>query len=83
MRALLVSAAILAAAPAFADETTGTILAFDRVAGIMVLEDKTVWELAAAAEIPEDLVAGERVTLVYATAGEDGLTRIDSITRVE
>ncbi|SDY49374.1 hypothetical protein [Citreimonas salinaria] len=83
MRALLLSAALLAAAPALADETTGTILAYDRVAGLLVLEDKTVWELSASVTVPEDLVAGDRVRMVYTTAGEDGLTSIDSLTRAE
>ena len=29
-------------APAFADETTGTILAYDRLANIIVLQDKII-----------------------------------------
>ncbi len=80
---ILFAAALLAAAPAFADETTGTILAFDRVDGVIVLNDKTVWELAADVAVPEDLAAGDMITLVYETAGEEGLTKIDSVTRVE
>lgn len=83
MRALLLAVAIFAAAPALADETTGTILAFDRVAGLLVFEDKTVWQIADSVEVPEDLVAGDRIRVVYTTAGEDGLTSIDSLTRVE
>lgn len=80
---ILFAAALLAAAPAFADETTGTILAFDRVDWVIVLNDKTVWELAADVAVPEDLAAGDKITLVYETAGEEGLTKIDSVTRVE
>lgn len=80
---ILFAAALLAAAPAFADETTGTVLAFDRVAGLIVLNDKTVWELASDVAVPENLVSGDKITLVYETAGEEGLTKIDSVTRAE
>ena len=70
---------MLAAAPAFADETTGTILAFDRVDGVIVLNDKTVWSLELLDVQPTDLKAGDFVRIMYDTAGEDGLTKIASI----
>lgn len=82
MRALLAAAVLAAATPAFADETTGKVLAFDRKANIIVLQDKTVWELGTEATIPEGLVAGETVRLVYESAGEDGLTKIYEIVRL-
>lgn len=78
---ILLAAALLAAAPAFADETSGTVLAFDRVAGLIVLEDKTVWEVSADVTLPDNLAAGDMVTFVYESAGEDGFTKFESVTR--
>jgi len=71
------------AAPVAADETTGDILAYDRKAGIVVLSDRTVWELQPGTLIPAYLDAGDRVRIVYQTAGEDGITAIDELERVE
>lgn len=76
------TAAALFALPAFADETQGQILAYDRVAHVLVLSDKTVWTLPATLEVPADLVAGETIKLVYTTSGEDGVKSIDALTRV-
>ncbi|SHG81516.1 hypothetical protein [Marivita hallyeonensis] len=83
MRAFLLSAALgLAATAAFADETEGLILAFDRHAHIIVLTDKTVWELPSDMAIPADLGTGDRVLFEYVTAGEDGLTKLSAMTRL-
>lgn len=83
MRILVAAAlaATVAAAPAFADETTGHVLAYDRQAGILVLTDLTVWELPADFLVPADLGRGDRVHLVYASAGEDDLTAITEMHR--
>lgn len=68
------------AAAALADSTTGTVLAFDRQAKVIVFKDKTVWTLEGSeAAAPEGLKAGDKVEVQYETAGEDGLTKIDSI----
>lgn len=75
--------ALLAALPAFADETTGKVVAYDRKAGVMVLGDMTVWRLPPDLLVPSDLGRGDQVRLVYETAGEDGLTRIGELTRTE
>ena len=85
MRLLAATAAALlaAATPTLADETTGEILAFDRVAGVLVLTDKTVWEFGPDTVGPVELNRGDRVKIVYETAGEDGLTAIDEIILVE
>ncbi len=80
MRIVLL-AALLAASPAIADETSGVILAFDRVANRIVLTDKTVWEVTADVTLPENLAAGDKVTFVYESAGEDGFAKFDSVTR--
>ncbi|PTX55752.1 hypothetical protein C8N43_0394 [Litoreibacter ponti] len=81
----IVFAAALAASaalPAFADETEGHVLAYDRKAGIIVLTDKTVWEVPGEISLPADLGRGDRVLFEYETAGEDGLTALDAITRL-
>jgi len=80
MRLLLTSALVLAAAlPAFADETKGEVLAFDRYARVIVMADKTVWQLAAQTPTPKGLKAGDVIHIVYDTLGEDGLDKITAI----
>jgi hypothetical protein len=59
-------------APAFADETTGTIIAYDRLANVLVLNDKTFWTLGAETLVPADLKAGDAVTLTFASDGDNG-----------
>jgi hypothetical protein len=82
MRTFITAALVsLAALPAFADETEGLVLAYDRQANVLVLNDRTIWELPETLEIPADLIAGDKVHLMYETAGEDGLTKIDAIHR--
>ena len=74
-------AALLVAAPAYADEVTGEILAYDRLANVLVMADRTVWELGAELLVPADLKAGDTVRITYESAGEDGLTKIDALER--
>ncbi|WP_428515632.1 hypothetical protein [Roseovarius sp.] len=81
----IITAAIIAAfaaLPAFADETEGHVLAFDRVDGIIVLTDKTVWHVPAEITLPDDLSRGDRVLFEYDTAGEDGMTKLNTVTRL-
>ena len=48
MRVILAILALVSpTVPAFADQVVGTILAFDRVDHIIVLDDKTIWTIAA------------------------------------
>ncbi len=76
----LITAATVAAAPVLADSVSGTVLAFDRKAGLIVLQDKSVFTLTATdAEAPEGLKAGDMVTISYESLGEDGYGVIDSI----
>ena len=83
MRHLLLSATLIAAAaPALADETTGVLLAYDRLANLIVLQDRTVYELGDML-VPADLQSGDRITLVFQTAGEDGITKVQELTREE
>lgn len=78
---LFALATIFAAAPALADSVTGTVLAFDRKANLIILGDKTVFTLANGdAEVPEGLKSGDVVKIVYDSLGEDGYGVITSIT---
>ena len=81
---LFVSAlvAALLASPVVADETEGHIRAYDRVAGLIVLTDKTVWQLPADMDIPADLGAGDRVHFEFDSEGEEGITKITGMHRL-
>lgn len=72
---------IVLAAPAFADEVTGVILAYDRVDHVIVLDDKTVWEIPADFSLPDELVAGDKITIEFQGAAENGIGKILTITR--
>ena len=80
MRAIL-AAALLAASPALADSTTGTIAAFDRAADVIVMEDKTIWRLGGDTLIPADLEAGDVVTIEFVSSGDSGWGKIVSLTK--
>ena len=72
---------LAAAAPAFADEVTASVLAFDRVDSIIVLEDKSVFNVTNKELIPEDLKAGDTITIIYQSEGDNGVKSIASITK--
>ena len=78
--AALLSAPALSAA--MADEVEHTILAYDRLAHIVVMRDRSIYELPAELLVPADMKSGDRVRVIYESAGEDGITRIDSIERL-
>ena len=83
MRYLLALAAFAAlATPALADETTGKIVAFDRKANVLVMEDKTIWKLSDQTVIPEDLTAGETIKITFTSAGDDGVKSVDQLERM-
>lgn len=83
MRSILaLTLAGLLATPAIADQTEGLILSFDRVDRIIILTDKTVWQVPVSLEMPEDLGRGDRVLIDFDSEGEDGLTAITSIDRL-
>lgn len=70
----------LAVSPAFADTVTDTVLAFDRKANLIILADKTVFDVTGVdAAMTEMLVAGDTVTITYESRGDDGIGKIDSI----
>ena len=80
MRTLIAAALILAALPATAKETSGTVLTFDKAKNIVVLTDKTVWDLRDATTVPADLAAGEKVRIEYVSEGEDCIERTVALT---
>jgi hypothetical protein len=81
MRVSLIAALLAASAlPALADQTAGTVVAFDRVAKIVVLEDKSVWSLETMKEIPAGLKAGDVIEIDYTSNGDNGWARINSVT---
>lgn len=84
MRKFLSAIALITiAAPAFADEVTGVVLAFDRVDHIIVLDDKTVWTFPADFALPENLLAGDNIRIEFQGAAENGIGKILSVTRSE
>ena len=83
MRPLLLSAALLAlAAPAWAETTSGIVLAYDRAAGRLVLDDRTIWRLGDAL-VPADLAAEDRVRIEYTAGGDEGIRSVQSVERIE
>ena len=84
MRPLLLSAILLvtAAAPALAETTSGTVLAYDRAAGRLVLDDRTVWKLGKAL-VPADLAVDDEVTITYTAGGDEGIRSVQSVERKE
>lgn len=71
------------AVPVFAGETEGHVLAYDRKDNIIVLTDKSVWQLPADIETPEDLGRGDRVHFEFESGGDDdGITAINAMHRL-
>ncbi|AKI01994.1 hypothetical protein IMCC20628_03302 [Hoeflea sp. IMCC20628] len=69
------------ASPALADSTSGVVVAYDRVDHVLILDDKTVWDLTPAGDlVPEGLRAGDNVTIDYDSAGDSGVGKITAIT---
>jgi len=82
MRVILaVLALISSTAPAFADQVVATILAFDRVDHIIVLDDKTIWTIAADLVLSDGLAAGDSITIDFQGAAENGIGKILMIAR--
>ena len=68
------------ATPALADTTGGVVVAYDRVDHVLILDDKTVWDLTPAGDIvPDGLKAGDHVTIEYDSAGDSGVGKITAI----
>lgn len=75
---------VMAASPALADSTTGTVAAFDRVDHILVLNDKTIWDLSSVVDlVPDNLRSGDKIKIDYTSAGDNGWGKVDSISAME
>ncbi|MBS1303472.1 hypothetical protein [Loktanella sp. SALINAS62] len=81
LTALFALAFATLSAPAFADETTGTIVAYDRLSNVLVLDDKTVWTLDAKTLVPADLKAGDDITLTFQSDGDNGAKPATALVR--
>lgn len=51
---------------------TGKVLAYDRVARVIVFADRSVWNIGAV-EVPEGVEAGVTVTIDYTSTGDSGI----------
>ncbi|WP_306256546.1 hypothetical protein [Pararhizobium sp. IMCC21322] len=83
---LLTSALILvwSASASYADQFTGSVVAFDRKANVIVLDDKSVFLFEGQeAQIPDDLKAGDKIEIEGEGEGEDGYGNLTSIKIVE
>lgn len=80
--ALLCTATVLATATvSLADSVSGKILAYDRKAQILVMEDRSVYSLAGYdAPLLADLKAGDMVRIESKGEGEDGYGLVTEIT---
>ena len=79
---LLIPILILAAAPAFADELSGSVIAYDRVDHVIVLEDKSVLTISNPEIIPDGLVAGDTITVEFTSDGDNGYAAFISIKKM-
>jgi hypothetical protein len=77
----LSAAALCWAGAAIADEIKGEVLAHDRVARVIVLNDKSVLSYKADTPLPDDLKQGDQVEIEY-TGSEGDISVIISIQRV-
>lgn len=86
MRTVIVMAilGVMAAGPASADSSTGTVAAFDCFNNILILNDKTIWDLSPVIDlVPKNLRSGDKITITYTSAGDNGWGKVDSISAVE
>jgi hypothetical protein len=81
-RFILAALAASIAVPALADQTEGVVEAYDRVSHVIVLTDKTVWQMPGDLSVPADMGRGDRVLIEFTSAGENGITGIRGLTRL-
>ena len=51
-------------------------------ADLIVMSDKTVWQLNADTLIPADLAAGDTVKMTFTSFGDDGVKSVDSLEKL-
>lgn len=76
----VIAALVISAPRAVAQDVThGTILGLDRMARLLVLEDRTVWSLELmSSDLSASLKAGDRIEITY-ESDEEGVGEIKSI----
>ena len=75
------AAVLIATAPlAFADTVEGKIVAYDRKAHVLVMEDRTIYSLTNYdAPVLAELKAGDNVKIEFQGEGEDGYGLVTSV----
>lgn len=79
MRMLLAAAALAVATPVLADTTAGTVFTYDEDLGLLIMNDRTIWQLGTDTIRPETLAAGDKVVINFTSAGDDGVASVDMI----
>ena len=79
MRTLLAAALLAAATPALADTANGTVFAYDAKTNILVLDDKTIWQLGENTIVPDMITAGDKIIIDFTSAGDDGIASVESV----
>ena len=75
----VIAIAVPLAAPALADEVEGTVVAHDRLAHRVIMDDRTIYEYdPATTTLPRAILAGDRIRIDY-RGGEDGVEAVTSI----
>ena len=70
---------IASTATALADETSGVVVAHDRVAHRVIMEDRAIYQYDPAKTVlPRAILAGDTIRIDY-RGGEDGIEAINSI----
>ena len=66
------------------DIVESTVLAHDRKANVIVLKDKTVWDLDLLAQpLANDFQAGDKVEIRYESNEDDGVVVLHSIVLIQ
>ncbi len=83
MRAILAASLLVLAGPAFADQTTGTVAAYDAATNQLTFTDNTVWYLPASVTMPASIQPGDAVAITYVTNSDNGWGKILTVLRTE
>ena len=79
--ALVTMMALAMASVSFADTVTGKVVAYDRKAQVVVMEDRSIYSLANYdAPILSELEAGDTVKIETTGEGEDGYGLVTEVT---
>lgn len=79
MRTLLALAFLAVATPVVADTASGTVLSYDKQLNLLILDDKTIWQLGDDTIVPPSLITGDRIVIDFTSAGDDGVASVESV----